>query len=129
MAGLYIHIPFCKKRCLYCDFYSTTLLGRQEEYVAALCKEIQQRQGEAGEPIRTIYIGGGTPSTLSLELGTRLNKDIIRDYIGEYTVEVNPGDVTDVILCRNTRRGEQQHNRQQDNAHRRLQIVISSVQN
>ena len=67
MAGLYVHIPFCKKRCLYCDFYSTTLLERRKEYVEALLIEIKARKNEAGEPIRTIYIGGGTPSTLEIE--------------------------------------------------------------
>ena len=68
MAGLYVHIPFCKKRCLYCDFFSTTLLERQEEYVQAVLQEITARKDEAGEPIRTIYIGGGTPSLLPPEL-------------------------------------------------------------
>ena len=98
MAGLYIHIPFCKRRCLYCDFYSTTLLGRQEEYVAALCKEIKARKDEAGEPIRTIYIGGGTPSTLTLESVTALNQDLPRACIEEYTMEINPGDATEEYL-------------------------------
>ncbi len=98
MAGIYVHIPFCKKRCLYCDFYSTTLLGRQEEYVMAVVKEIEQRQHEAGEPIRTVYIGGGTPSTLEIELVTALTKAIDSTNISEYTVEVNPGDVTEEYL-------------------------------
>ena len=98
MAGIYVHIPFCKKRCLYCDFYSTTLLGRQEEYVAALCKEIKARKDEAGEPIRTIYIGGGTPSTLTLESVTALNQDLPRACIEEYTMEINPGDATEEYL-------------------------------
>ena len=95
---MYIHIPFCKRRCLYCDFYSTTLLARREEYVKAVVKEIEQRQHEAGEPIRTVYIGGGTPSTLEIELVTALTKAIDSTNIAEYTVEVNPGDVTDEYL-------------------------------
>ena len=98
MAGIYVHIPFCKKRCLYCDFYSTTLLGRQEEYVEALCKEIKARKDEAGEPIRTIYIGGGTPSTLPLESVTALNQYLPRACIEEYTMEINPGDATEEYL-------------------------------
>ena len=98
MAGIYVHIPFCKKRCLYCDFYSTTLLARREEYVRAVVKEIEQRQHEAGEPIRTVYIGGGTPSTLEIELVTALTKAIDRTNIAEYTVEVNPGDATEEYL-------------------------------
>jgi len=98
LAGIYVHIPFCKKRCLYCDFYSTTLLGRQEEYVAALCKEIELRKDEAGEPIRTIYIGGGTPSTLSLESVTAINHYLTPSCIAEYTFEINPGDATKEYL-------------------------------
>ena len=94
MAGLYIHIPFCKKRCLYCDFFSTTMLEKRAEYVQALIRELEARKDEAGEPIRTIYIGGGTPSTLSLESMTLLNQYLPSACLAEYTVEVNPGDVT-----------------------------------
>ena len=98
MAGLYIHIPFCKKRCLYCDFFSTTQLEKREAYVAALMREIEERKDEAGEPIRTVYIGGGTPSTLSIESMTGINQYLHSTFIGEYTVEVNPGDVTKAYL-------------------------------
>lgn len=94
MAGLYIHIPFCKKRCLYCDFFSTTQLERRDAYVAALVKEIAARRDEAGEQIRTVYIGGGTPSTLSLESLSAITRTIDLTQVTEYTVEVNPGDVT-----------------------------------
>ena len=72
MAGLYVHIPFCKKRCLYCDFFSTTQLERRAEYIDAVLKEIAARRDEAGEPIKTIYIGGGTPSTLSIQAIQRI---------------------------------------------------------
>ena len=65
MAGLYIHIPFCESRCIYCGFYSTTLSTLQERYVEAVCKEMELRKEECSEPIETIYLGGGTPSTLS----------------------------------------------------------------
>lgn len=98
MAGLYIHIPFCKKRCLYCDFFSTTQLERRDEYVATLVKEISARRDEAGEPIRTVYIGGGTPSTLSLESLSAITRTIDLTQVTEYTVEVNPGDVTTEYL-------------------------------
>ena len=98
MAGLYIHIPFCKKRCLYCDFFSTTQLERREEYVQAVLRELVQRKEEAGEPIRTIYIGGGTPSTLSLKSTTAIYQLISSFPIAEYTFEVNPGDVTKEYL-------------------------------
>ena len=63
VAGIYVHIPFCVRRCAYCDFFSTTLLEWREAYVEAVLKEIEKRREEAGA-IRTIYIGGGTPSTL-----------------------------------------------------------------
>ena len=98
VAGLYIHIPFCKKRCLYCDFFSTTQLERRDEYVATMVKEIETRRDEAGEPIRTVYIGGGTPSTLSLESLSAITRTIDLTLVEEYTVELNPGDVTTAYL-------------------------------
>ena len=70
MAGLYIHIPFCKSRCVYCGFYSTTGLELRERYVDALCREMEIR-GERND-IETIYLGGGTPSQLSIEQLQRL---------------------------------------------------------
>ena len=94
MAGLYIHIPFCKKRCLYCDFFSTTLLERREEYVEAVLKEIAMRRDEASEPIQTVYIGGGTPSTLPSEAVIAIDQLMHSYCIAEYTMEMNPGDAT-----------------------------------
>lgn len=98
MAGLYVHIPFCKSRCIYCDFYSTTREAEKEAYVAALCREIAARKQEfAHTRAHTIYIGGGTPSLLSSEqLGHILDKlyeeyDVAKD--AEVTVEMNPEDV------------------------------------
>ena len=68
MAGIYIHVPFCQSRCAYCDFYSTTLLAHRDAYVDTVCRELRHRIPELqGEPIRTIYFGGGTPSTLTIE--------------------------------------------------------------
>ena len=98
MAGLYLHIPFCKKRCLYCDFFSTTLLERRAGYVEAMLKEIQARRNEAGEPIRTIYFGGGTPSTLAIQDIQRLIETIGIDEAEEITMELNPGDATPEYL-------------------------------
>lgn len=98
MAGLYVHIPFCKKRCLYCDFFSTTCLERREEYVAALLKEIALRKNEAGEPIRTIYIGGGTPSTLDAAAIQRIVDTIGTQEAEEITMEMNPGDSDEAYL-------------------------------
>ena len=66
MAGLYVHVPFCSKRCLYCDFFSNTEMRYKEPYVAALIREMALRAPYlAGEPIATIYFGGGTPSQLA----------------------------------------------------------------
>lgn len=98
MAGLYVHIPFCKKRCLYCDFFSTTLLERRDEYVVALLQEIAMRKNEASEPIRTIYIGGGTPSTLEPIDIERLLSAIGTEQAEEITMEMNPGDINEPYL-------------------------------
>jgi len=95
MAGVYVHIPFCKKRCKYCDFYSTTDLGRRVAYVDALLREIEDRRSEISqESVRTIYFGGGTPSQLAAEDIARLIEAIGAEQAQEITVEVNPGDTT-----------------------------------
>ena len=98
MAGLYIHIPFCKKRCLYCDFFSTTRLERREAYIDAVCKELEMRIDEAGEPIETVYIGGGTPSTLPIELLSRINSVKTPLKPRQSSIELNPGDATPEYL-------------------------------
>ena len=68
MAGIYIHIPFCKRRCIYCDFFSTTQSEKKSAYVRALCRELEMRWDYVeGEEIETIYLGGGTPSQLTEE--------------------------------------------------------------
>lgn len=103
MAGLYIHIPFCESRCIYCGFYSTTSLHKREAYVDALCKEMELRpiKQELGsnESIQTIYLGGGTPSQLSAQQLTRLFTAIKQNYNYtkdmEITMECNPDDVTE----------------------------------
>ena len=66
MAGIYIHIPFCKQACYYCDFHFSTSLKRKDEMLNALKKELVLRK-DGGELIQTIYFGGGTPSILSVE--------------------------------------------------------------
>ena len=93
MGGLYVHIPFCKKRCLYCDFFSTTLLERRKEYVEAVLKEIAERKNEV-EEIKTIYLGGGTPSTLDAADIRRILEAVGTDQAEEITMELNPGDAT-----------------------------------
>ena len=64
MAGIYVHIPFCKSRCRYCDFFSTTQLEKREDYAHAVIAEFNDRRHLITEPIRTIYFGGGTPSQM-----------------------------------------------------------------
>lgn len=99
MWGLYIHIPFCRSRCVYCDFYSTVGdEARRHRYVDALCAELRARRGEMpGEPPATVYIGGGTPSQLSAaELESLL--DAVYACCApadgtEITLEANPDDV------------------------------------
>ncbi len=99
MAGIYVHIPFCKTRCIYCDFFSTTLLGMREKYVDAVCMEVkQQKDYLGGETVETVYLGGGTPSQLSVgQIGLILNaiwQTFKMSDSPEITVELNPEDVT-----------------------------------
>ena len=98
MAGIYIHIPFCKSRCKYCDFFSTTHLQKQAQYVEAVLTEWQMRQHQLSEPIHTIYIGGGTPSTLDNAALDRILQAILDTCTDhrphEITIEANPGDIT-----------------------------------
>ena len=100
MSGIYIHIPFCKQACHYCDFHFSTNLKKKEEMVLALAKEIQLRKNEfQDEIVETIYFGGGTPSILSIEDLRFLIDEIYRNYKvvenPEITVEANPDDLTE----------------------------------
>lgn len=99
MAGIYLHIPFCKKRCIYCDFFSTTQGEKKEIYVEALCQELEIRKNYLkGEPIETIYLGGGTPSQLSDKELSLLFDTITRQFEvkenAEITFEANPDDLS-----------------------------------
>jgi len=101
MSGIYIHIPFCQSRCIYCDFYSTLYLDKRETYVEQLIQEMHSRKEELPESSRTyhtIYIGGGTPSTLSpktLQHLLQSTTDIFPiSNDAEITIEANPDDVT-----------------------------------
>ena len=106
MAGIYIHIPFCRSRCIYCGFYSTTALDLRQRYVDALCREMEIRSHRSevrGERIETIYLGGGTPSQLTFDQLRQLFIYINKVYPltpdssplpPEITIEVNPDDVT-----------------------------------
>ncbi len=100
MSGIYIHIPFCKQACHYCDFHFSTNLKKKDEMVLALAKEIQLRKNEfQDEIVETIYFGGGTPSILSIEDLRFLIDEVYRNYKvvenPEITVEANPDDLTE----------------------------------
>lgn len=94
MAGLYVHIPFCKSRCIYCAFYSTTSSDMAEKYVSALCRELDMRSDYCDPKWQTVYLGGGTPSTLSPKQLQRLFSHIDCSHATEVTIECNPDDVT-----------------------------------
>ncbi len=91
MQSIYIHIPFCKSRCRYCDFFSTTLLERRKEYVDAVLREWQ---AYGKQTVTTLYFGGGTPSMLAVEDIQRLVQAIATTDTIEITMEANPGDLT-----------------------------------
>lgn len=100
MAGIYLHIPFCKTRCIYCDFYSTTRSEWTDRYVEALCTELTRRKDYLqGEPVHTIYMGGGTPSQLSEKHFRKLFHTLQQVYgleqCHEITLEANPDDLTE----------------------------------
>ena len=103
MAGIYIHIPFCKTRCIYCDFYSTTRSELKSQYIRALCRELTERKEYLkGEAVETIYFGGGTPSQLSEEDFKEVFKTIEQVYgmreATEITLEANPDDLTEEYI-------------------------------
>ena len=99
-TGVYVHIPFCRKKCLYCDFYSGG--GRNtdwQRFAESLVRELKERKGELAEIPSTLYIGGGTPSLMPEEQFSFLVEEICRvtgktDPWDEFTIEVNPEDVT-----------------------------------
>jgi putative oxygen-independent coproporphyrinogen III oxidase len=103
MAGIYIHIPFCKKLCFYCDFYHVISVDDNSSFIDALLKEASLRKDYlVNETISTIYLGGGTPSVFSIQdLGTILNHihklfRLAEDC--EITIELNPDDVKPAYL-------------------------------
>ena len=81
MAGIYLHIPFCKRRCVYCDFFSTTQSEKTDSYVDALCRELEIRRAYLQEEaVETVYFGGGTPSQLGEEHFRRIFETIGSQY-------------------------------------------------
>lgn len=98
MAGIYIHIPFCKQACTYCNFYFSTSLGNKDAFLKALLKEVElTKEYLEGKDIETIYIGGGTPSILSVTELSSIIEAIAKHYnisqLKEFTIEANPDDL------------------------------------
>lgn len=97
MAGIYIHIPFCKKKCHYCNFYSTPSSKYRDELISALHKELLLQKSYLNEAVETIYFGGGTPSLLTTDEIKNLIETITENYSlkndVEITLEVNPDDI------------------------------------
>jgi oxygen-independent coproporphyrinogen III oxidase len=99
MSGIYIHIPFCKQACHYCDFHFSTSLKKKSALVDAICRELELRKTETHQQtIETVYFGGGTPSLLTQnELNHILNsihKNYNVDAQAEWTLEANPDDLS-----------------------------------
>lgn len=122
MAGIYIHIPFCKKKCSYCDFHFSTSLSKKDDIILCLIKELEIRKNYLNENIETIYFGGGTPSLLSKkEIMSIIDKiyklfNVIPDV--EITLEANPNDLT-----------KQKINDLKKSAINRFSIGVQSFQN
>lgn len=103
MSGLYIHIPFCQDKCTYCDFFSGNQLYMVDNYVDALCREIELRSNYLEDKeVGTIYFGGGTPSILNERQIGKILKQIVKYFVvrseAEITLECNPEDVNEVFL-------------------------------
>jgi oxygen-independent coproporphyrinogen-3 oxidase len=99
LAGIYIHIPFCKQACNYCNFHFTTSLRGKNELVTALLSEINLRKDYLNnEPVESIYFGGGTPSLLEIEDIRLMSEEILSIYnvtpTAEITIETNPDDTS-----------------------------------
>lgn len=98
MPSIYIHIPFCKTKCTYCDFYSITNFKQQDELVRAMLQEIEKRKSYLNGTISTIYFGGGTPSAISIVDIDLILKAIFSSFKvendAEITLEANPDDLS-----------------------------------
>jgi oxygen-independent coproporphyrinogen-3 oxidase len=100
LAGIYIHIPFCKQACFYCDFHFSTSLKKKDELISCLIKEIELRKDELqNEIVETIYFGGGTPSMLSSKEISTLIDAVYKNHTvieaPEITLEANPDDLSE----------------------------------
>jgi oxygen-independent coproporphyrinogen III oxidase len=102
MAGIYIHIPFCKQACNYCDFHFSTVQKSKPRLIASLIKEMKIRKNELKGRVETLYFGGGTPSLLKKQDWTvimeSLNVNFDLKKVEEFTIECNPDDLVKVYL-------------------------------
>ena len=98
MSGIYIHIPFCKQACHYCDFHFSTSMKKKDEMILALAKEMQLRKSEITDVVETIYFGGGTPSVLTISEIRFLIDAVYENFQvaenPEITLEANPDDLS-----------------------------------
>jgi oxygen-independent coproporphyrinogen-3 oxidase len=102
MAGIYIHIPFCKTRCVYCDFYKETDENQIKVFTEALCTEAALRKNEVTEPVKTVYFGGGTPSRLDNQAFAEIFETLFSHFPieedAEITLEANPDDLSEEYI-------------------------------
>ncbi|HTO35285.1 MAG TPA: radical SAM family heme chaperone HemW [Flavobacterium sp.] len=102
MSSFYIHIPFCKQACHYCDFHFSTSMKKKEEMILALAQEIAMRKNEVQDEVETIYFGGGTPSVLEVSEINFLIDTVYKNYNviknPEITLEANPDDLDNVTI-------------------------------
>ena len=102
MAGIYIHIPFCKTRCVYCDFYKETDESKIKVFAEALCAEALRRKNEVREPVKTVYFGGGTPSRLDNQAFAEIFETLFSHFPieedAEITLEANPDDLSEEYI-------------------------------
>lgn len=102
MAGIYVHIPYCSQKCIYCNFYSIATKKSKDNYIQALIKEIEKRNNYLPTPIKTLYFGGGTPTCLNKEqieeiiIALKQNFDL--SHLEEATIEANPEDANPEFL-------------------------------
>lgn len=101
---LYIHTPFCKSRCIYCSFFSSTSLNYRDVYVEAVCREIRLRSGYLGHSsLGSIYLGGGTPSLLERrhfqQIFDAIKSHFSFDQATEITLECNPEDISEEFIA------------------------------
>ena len=98
MSGIYIHIPFCRKACHYCNFHFSTQIQQLDAFVNALIKEIAMQEKYLNSPIETLYLGGGTPSLLQEahldKIISAVDKHFSLSALKEFTLEANPDDIS-----------------------------------